>query len=226
LTLAPWLTQASERSDSSVSGEGMEVQNNRSSAHLKQTGRRGVIVDLWQQLGKPVVDARLLASIQSRLVATFGNHETAGPAVIARILADEGAELRHPEIIEADVEWRQARIETGARQSALDKLSSPELMTLATAEIFIGELEEFRKRHELNEDRRALAEIRTLGSESRRLAESIARNRSVEQTIRHEQAEIAEWLKVWLQTPALFREWVELRKRSDEFRARFGEGWH
>lgn len=221
MTLAAWLTQASERSDSSVSGEGMEVQNKRSLADLKQTERRVVIVDLWQQLGKPVVDARLLASIQSRLVAPFGNHETAGPAVIARILADEGAELRHPEIIEADVKWRQARIETSASESALDQLSSPEVMTLATAEIFIDQLEEFRKRHELNEDRHALAEIRTLGSESRRLAESIARNRSVEKNIRHEQAEIAEWLKVWLQTPALFGEWLELRRRSAEFRARF-----
>lgn len=199
----------------------MEVQNKRSLADLKQTERRVVIVDLWQQLGKPVVDARLLASILSRLVAAFGNHETAGPAVIARILADEGAELRHPEIIEADVKWRQTWIETSASDSVLDRLSSPEVMTLATTEIFIDQLEEFRKRHELNEDRRALAEIRTLGSDSRRLAESIARNRSVEKTIRHEQAEIAEWLKVWLQTPALFKDWLELRRRSDEFRARF-----
>jgi hypothetical protein len=94
-------------------------------------------------------------------------------------------------------------------------------MTLAAAEKFINELEELRKGHELNEDRRALAEIRTFASASRRLAESIARNRSLEQTVRAEQAEIAEWLKVWLQAPGLFADWLELRRRSDEFGRKF-----
>ena len=31
---------------------------------------------------------------------------------------------------------------------------------------------------------------------------------------RAEQAEIAEWLKVWIQTPILFADWLELRRRS------------
>jgi hypothetical protein len=135
------------------------------------------------------------------------------------MLADEGAELKHPEIIEIDAEWREARIETKAKE--LVRLSSPQVMTLVTAEKFIDELEQMRKQFDLNEDRPALAQLRTIGSDSRRLAESIARNRLAEQTVRDEQAEIAEWLKVWLQTPSLFKDWLELRRRSDEFRARF-----
>jgi len=94
-------------------------------------------------------------------------------------------------------------------------------MTTATAERFIADLEAIRKRHKLNQNRQALAQSRNIASESRRLAESIARNRSTAKTIRHEQSEIAEWLKVWLQTPALFKDWLELRRRSDEFRRRF-----
>lgn len=198
----------------------MEVRHSRPSKDAAQTERRAVIVELWIRLGKPPVDARLLKTIQARLAARVENHELS-PAAMARMLADEGAELKHPEIIETDAEWRQARIETNANE--LERLSSAQVMTLGTAEKFIDELEQLRKQFELNEDRPALAQVRTIGSESRRLAESIARNRSAAQTFRVEQAEIAEWLKVWLQTPGLFKDWLELRRRSDEFRAGFPE---
>jgi hypothetical protein len=199
----------------------MEVRHSRASRDAVQAERRAVVVELWAELGKPPVDARLLASIQSRLVAMFGKPETVGPAAIARVLADEGAELKHPEIIETDAAWRQSRIETNANESALAQFTSPAVMTLATAENLIAELEEARQRYEMNQDGQGLAQLRNIAYESRRLADTIARNRSGEQTIRHEQGEIAEWLKVWLQTPALFNDWLELRKRSDEFRARF-----
>jgi hypothetical protein len=150
--------------------------------------------------------------------AAVANHEL-GPAALARILADQGAELKHPEIIEIDAEWRQARIETNATELA--RVSSVQVMTLGTAEKFIDELEQLRKQYEMNEDLKAVAQVRAIGSELRRLAESIARNRSAEQTVRVAQAEIVEWLKVWLQTPALFKDWLELRMGSHEFRARF-----
>lgn len=196
----------------------MEVRHNRSSKDAAQTEQRGVVVELWEQLGKPAVDARLLKTIRDRLAAAVENHEL-GPAAMARMLADEGAELKHPEIIETDAEWREARIETNTKELA--RLSSAQVMTLRTAEKFIDELEQLRRQFGLNEERQALAQVRAIGSEARRLAESIARNRLAEQTVRVEQAEIAEWLKVWLQTPALFKDWLELRRRSDEFRAKF-----
>ena len=198
----------------------MEASHSRPSKDAAQAERCALLVRLWAELGKPPVDARLLRILQGRLATAGENHEL-GPAAMARLLADEGAELKHPEIIESDAEWRQARIENSATTSGVDQLGSPQVLTLETAEKLLGELEELRKRHEPNDDRQALAEIRTFASESRRLAESIARNRSAQQTDRGEQAEIAEWLKVWLQTPKLFADWLELRRRSDEFRARF-----
>ena len=196
----------------------MEIRHSRASKDAAQAERRAVIVELWAKLGKPPVDARLLKTIQARLAAAAENHKL-GPAAMARMLADEGAELKHPEIIETDAQWRQHGIETNAKE--LERLSSAQVMTLGTAEKFIDELEQLRKQYELKGDRQALAEVRRIGSESRRLAESIARNRSAEQTVRVAQAEIAEWLKVWLQTPALFKDWLELRRCSDEFRRKF-----
>ena len=37
-----------------------------------------------------------------------------------------------------------------------------------------------------------------------------------------EAKEIAEWLGVWLRTPELFVDWLDLRRASQDFRARFG----
>jgi hypothetical protein len=39
--------------------------------------------------------------------------------------------------------------------------------------------------------------------------------------LRREQAEIAQWFAVWLQTPDIFAEWVGLRKASAEFKNLF-----
>jgi len=181
--------------------------------------KRAVIVASWEAAGKPPVDARLLKSILARLQSEFENDESEGPAAIARVLADAGAELRHPEIIEADAEWRQARLESEANESGLELIAA-QVMTLASAETFILKLEDLRQQGR-DADQRALAHLRTIAAEARRLAESIARGRSSGQAIRVEQAEIAEWLKLWLQTPSLFNDWLELRRRSDEFRARF-----
>jgi hypothetical protein len=56
----------------------------------------------------------------------------------------------------------------------------------------------------------------------RQIAESLAKDRTLNQPQRAEQAEIAEWLKVWIQTPSLFEDWLELRRRAPDFKGRFG----
>lgn len=210
--------QASRRAILAFPARTMERHNRHSKGAPAET-RRSFIVASWEAAGKPAVDARLLKSIRAGLQREFEKDEP-GPAAVARVLADAGAELKHPEIIEADAEWRQAKIKAGAKEVATQILSS-EVMTLSSAERFIAKLEELRQQRERDEDRGALTEIRAIASESRRLAEAIAKNRSAEQPLRVEQAEIAEWLKVWLQTPSLFADWLELRRRSDEFRVRF-----
>jgi hypothetical protein len=57
---------------------------------------------------------------------------------------------------------------------------------------------------------------------ARQVAELLVKDRTLNQTQRAEQAEIAEWLKVWIQTPSLFADWLELRRRSPDFQKKFG----
>ena len=185
---------------------------------------RALIIQLWEEAGRPPVDGDLLDTIRARWLQELSSHDSIGPAAIARVLADEGAELKHPEVIEADAAWRQAILDVSVRESDPAELLAAEVMTLAAAETFMGRLEDFRVRYERIADKQGVAQVRSIAAEARRLAEAIASNRSTDRSMRTEQSEIAEWLKLWLQTPALFKDWLELRKESDEFRWRFGKG--
>lgn len=181
------------------------------------------VVSTWQRLGEPPVGKNELRRIQ-RLMAQQPDAAGESPAAIARILADAGAELRHSEIIEFDAQWRSARIELNSRKfRGLEKAIAHDPLTFKDAEALIIKLEGLRLTFERDGDREALAVLTALAADSRRAAESIANNRAADNHQRLEQAEIAEWLKVWLQTPNLFANWIDLRKRSAEYRRRFGD---
>ena len=185
--------------------------------------RREFIHTAWQRLGSPAVGKSELRRIEKLLTTQFGEaHES--PAALARILADAGAELRHPEIIELDARWRAARIESTSKKFRdLESLISGGRPSLKQAEPLIRKFEELRLIFERDGEREALALLITVAADIRRVAEVSASGRSTTEPERLAQAEIAEWLKVWLQTPKLFANWIELRKRSDEYRQRFAD---
>ena len=54
-----------------------------------------------------------------------------------------------------------------------------------------------------------------------RLARNLADFNFTNRASRAEKAEIAGWLGVWLQQPELFPDWLDLRRRSEDYRRRF-----
>ena len=202
----------------------MEVthQKRRAQSRAAQSARE-LILEFWREGGRPPIDAQFLENIQRKLVERFEN-PAMSPASVARLLADEGAELRHPEIIESDVRWRESVVKNRMeRHAAVEQLSSGARLNIEDAGALIGKMEKLRQEFERDDDAARLEELRTLAAEARQRAEVMGKNRKVEEPVRIEQSEIAEWLKVWLQTPALFENWLELRVRSVEFREKFYE---
>ena len=55
------------------------------------------------------------------------------------------------------------------------------------------------------------------------MSEMIARNHKVDAEKRAEKEEIMQWFKVWLETPAAFFDWLEVRKSSPDFQRRFAK---
>ena len=188
--------------------------------------RREKVVDVWRSLGEPRVGEDELRQVQKVLAKEVGAADNAAsPAAIARILADEGAEMHHPEIIEFDARWREAKIRREAdRFGNLERISSAKPMNREQAEALVNELESLRQQFAGEADGEALAELITFAANARRAAQSHAKDPTSDSIRRAEQLEVSQWIKVWIQTPNLFADWLALRKSSPEFRKRFGAG--
>jgi hypothetical protein len=148
-----------------------------------------------------------------------GSNAVNSPAAIARVLADEGAELHHPEVIECDARWRAERIGAETPASGAGLPGQGAALTLEQAEELIERLEKLRTESSVNDAQ----SIRAIAIEAREGAQLLARRKTSGESRTAEQLEIAEWLGVWIKTPKLFRDWLELRRRSPEFRRKFEE---
>ena len=180
--------------------------------------QRELIIQAWERLERVPVGERELSEIQRSVREQSAGSDDQSPAAIARVLADEGAELRHPEVIEFDARWREARIESESGNfRGLETLLTGKPIRLSKAEALIRKLERLRRRG----DKESEKEARRLAVSGRQLAELLAKDAKLDKLQRAEQAEIAEWLKVWIQTPGLFADWLELRRRSPEFQKKF-----
>ena len=188
----------------------------------KPRTKRELIIATWNHLGRPAVGEKQLRAVQAAIREQLGKGGLASPAAMARVLADEGAELRHPEVIEFHARWRELQIESADKDlKGLNNFISGKPFRLKQAESFIRKLETLRRRAESAGDQQILRRLRDVAISARQSAQSLARTRALTESARAEQAEIAQWLGVWIQTPNLSAEWLELRRRSPEFRKRF-----
>ncbi len=95
------------------------------------------------------------------------------------------------------------------------------VLTFATfdaAERCLGRLEKLRQGYDSAGDKKGVEYCRRLALLGRRRAELIGHNMRVAAYRRLQKIEIATWFRVWLETPALFEDWLRLRKGSAEFR--------
>jgi hypothetical protein len=154
-----------------------------------------LIVEVWEQTGREVVGAEDLGLIQDALVQRFGSGSS--PASIARVLADHGARLGHPEILQADSRWREQQHLFTPDDLAFD--------TIHAANAFIEKLQRLPRTPSL---RQSVLQIK-------QELDLLAHARPVVR-------EAAQWLTVWLQNPQIFAEWLDLRRSTAEFQELFG----
>ena len=95
--------------------------------------------------------------------------------------------------------------------------------TLQDAEVSLTRLGRIVARFKDHEEPAAAQRVLEIGRLGKRRAEMIARNRKVEAKKREEKQEIAEWFRIWLETPDAFFNWLDVRKASAAFKEQFGE---
>jgi hypothetical protein len=187
------------------------MKANKRSGHTK----RDLIIEVWEALDCESVGAPELEQIQNAVRDRFGDGAVDSPASIARMLADEGAQLRHPEVLDCDTKWRERDL---ADLVLPDELN---FSGLREAEESITKLDVVRKKLEQDGERRKLQGLRELAISIKQETEALARSRIVAEKERLVAKEILQWLIVWLQDPNIFEDWLGLRQRSPEFSQKF-----
>ena len=173
-----------------------------------------LIIEVWEALDCESVGALELEQIQQALLEAFGEGGAESPAAIARAVADEGAVLRHPEVFDCDLKWRRKRLEDSTFPDQLD------FSNLAAAFDSVVKIEETRLEVQTG-DRNALQKLRGIVVINRDELLLRARSKILDEVEREQAKEVAHWLTVWLQAPELFSDWLDLRRRSPEFREKF-----
>jgi hypothetical protein len=181
----------------------------------KSRTKHDLMIEVWEHLDCESVGALELEEIERAVRERFGDGAVESPVAVARLLADEGAELRHAEVLELDAQHRAADPYEAMLRNVL-KFSD-----FAQAAHSIRNLENLRRQLKRKKDETGLRRVREVALKGKQRAQMIARNPKVDERKRAEKAEIAEWFTVWLQTPEIFQDWLDLRQRSKDFRERF-----
>jgi hypothetical protein len=149
--------------------------------------------------------------LRRKLLADHGEAGKTGNEYIAEVLKGAGWKVQLSEREEAEERFEE---------EFEDILH---FSTLQDAEVSLTRLDELLRRFRAHGEKAAVERVLEIARLGKRRAEMISHNRKVEERKRREKREIAEWFRIWLETPDAFFEWLEVRKASPEFRATFGE---
>ena len=183
----------------------------------KSRTKYDLIMEVWEALDCESIGRAELEAITEAVVGRFGEGAIETPMKLARMLADEGAELLHAEILAFDVERRTEDAYAAAFRNLV------KFGDFRQAETTLKNLENLRQKFARENNREGLRRLRAKTVQAMERALMISKNRKVAADKREEKAEIAEWFKIWLETPEIFPAWLSLRKRSPDFQKRFAD---
>jgi len=147
--------------------------------------------------------------LRRRLLAEHGEAGKTGSDYIADVLKDAGHRVLLTLQEEAEEQYEE---------EFEDILH---FKTLEDAEVSIMRLDELMRKFRAHGENAAAERVLNVARLGKRRAEMISRNHKVEPHKRDEKIEIANWFRIWLETPDAFFDWLDVRKQSPEFRAQF-----
>src|SRR5687767_7023941 len=171
------------------------------------TNKQDLIIEVWEALDCESVGCWELEKIQEALQQRFGAGGQESPAAIARVVADEGAVLRHPEVLECDSKWRLQYLQGQVFEMELDFSDFDKAVASFSA---IEKVQPFGD-----------GRLREVVTNARQHQILVSRSKILDPADRERAKEISHWLLIWLQSPQLFSDWLTLRLRSPEFRNKF-----
>ncbi len=96
-----------------------------------------------------------------------------------------------------------------------------DVFDLRTVRTSLRNLENLRRKYKADNDKEGLRHVRAISIAAKELAAETVARENVTAEERTLNAEIAKWFTIWLQTPEIFENWVDLRQRSPEYELKF-----
>lgn len=179
---------------------------------MKRKNKRELVLDIYDREAMGEVTAREVAIINQALIEEFGEGGAMDPGEIARVLMDEELPIRFEQI------FRMAALTDKYEILFSEFLNVASLSEAAAALRTIDTLyRKFERRQDHTGVRYARRTVQAIKQEAEDLASNVAQSAAN----REEQAEIAQWCRVWLQTPDLFEHWLSLRQGTTDYRNKF-----
>jgi hypothetical protein len=173
--------------------------------------KKAMILDAARELNIQRWTTAEIDQLRRKLVADHGEAGKSSNDYIADVLKSMG--------------WR---VQISEREEAEERFEEEfedilHFKTLGDAEVSLTRLDELLRRFRAHGERAAVERVLEIARLGKRRAEMISHNRKVEAHKRDEKREIAEWFRIWLETPDAFFQWLEIRKCSPDFREKFGD---
>jgi hypothetical protein len=182
--------------------------------------RNDLIIEVWEKLDCESVGAAEIEAIETVVADQYGRSAVDSPMVIARLLADEGAELRHAEIMQLYVARASGGSGSSYDAAFRNVLKIDDLKGAARS---IRNLENLRRKYAGDNDKDGLRLVRETALRGKQAAADTASSKGVNGATREMSDEIVEWFRIWLGTPEIFDTWLELRQSSADFVSKFGD---
>lgn len=182
---------------------------------FESKNKTDLMIEIWEKLDCESVGRKEIVEIENIVREKFGEPAVDSPMTIARLLADEGAELRHSELMELYVSRAGDRPYDAALNNLFD------LSTLPSLHRSLRNAENLRKKFTAESDKEGLRLLRNEALETKKAASEKAVDKRISDATRAIYNEAAEWIKLWLQSPELFESWVKLRQASKDYKTKF-----
>lgn len=174
-----------------------------------QKTKKDMILQAARQISAQTWTPAEIDQLRRRLIAEHGEAAKTGTDYIADVLKDNGYKVSLTLQEEAEEQFEE---------EFEDLLH---FKTLKDAEVSLMRLDELLRRFRAHGEKAAAERVLDVARLGKRRAEMIARNAKVEHQKRVEKEEIANWFRIWLETPDPFFDWLDVRKKSSDFQAQF-----
>jgi hypothetical protein len=171
--------------------------------------KKAMILETARKIGAEKWTPAEIDQLRRKLIAEHGEEGRTGADYVADVLKSAGLKVNLSQLEEVEDQFEE---------EFEDLLH---FKTLSDAEVSLMRLDELWRRFQAHGEKAAAGRVLDVARLGKRRAEMIARNHKVEPRKRQEKEEISNWFRIWLETPDAFFDWLDVRKQSPEFHAKF-----